>query len=39
VVGFGPKQIKKKADGYAEDFYPYIISKNHILSQLVKKYL
>jgi hypothetical protein len=21
-MGFGPKQIKKKADGYAEEFYP-----------------
>jgi hypothetical protein len=35
-VGFGPKQIKKKADGYAEDFCPYrmFFLTNHGLPKL-----
>jgi hypothetical protein len=39
VIGFGPKQFKKKADGYAEDFILMLFQKNYLLSQLVKNIL
>jgi hypothetical protein len=32
MVGFDPKQIKKKADGYAEDFILMLFQNYHVLS-------